>query len=101
MVKSPDRPFFYYTYVAYSSRICRVSKTHVLLRVSAAPTANAISISEAALTNSHSKAWNSAPHRCHAPVGVRYSINARTLSQSSPYAEIPHSGSKPAPVSIS
>ena len=36
MVKSPDRPFFYYTYVAYSSRICRVSKTHVLLRVSTA-----------------------------------------------------------------
>ena len=39
-----------------------VSKTHVLLRVSAAPTANAISISEAALTNSHSKAWNAAPN---------------------------------------
>ena len=44
MVKSPDRPFFYYTYVAYSSRTCRVSKTHVLLRVSTAPTAKAVSI---------------------------------------------------------
>ena len=71
MVKSPDRPFFYYTYVAYSSRICRVSKTHVLLRVSAAPTAKAVSISGAALTNSHSKAWNAAPNTSVIPPEIR------------------------------